>query len=91
MRPFNQREQTLGAARAIAIPSPTQTTLISTEEKKKDKTFTFDRCFNSIEPSLPDFCSQEDVFNSLGTGILDAAFKGYNTCIFAYGQTGSGG
>jgi len=30
------------------------------------------------------------VFNELGTEVVDAAFAGYNACIFAYGQTGSG-
>ena len=33
---------------------------------------------------------QEHVFNTLGTDLLDNAFKGYNACLFAYGQTGSG-
>jgi hypothetical protein len=30
------------------------------------------------------------IFNELGTIVLDAAFEGYNACMFAYGQTGSG-
>ena len=30
------------------------------------------------------------VFNELGTGVVEAAFTGYNACVFAYGQTGSG-
>ena len=30
------------------------------------------------------------VFNDLGTKVLDAAFEGYNACVFAYGQTGAG-
>ena len=30
------------------------------------------------------------VFNDLGLGVLDNAWKGYNTSLFAYGQTGSG-
>ncbi|CAJ0610426.1 unnamed protein product [Cylicocyclus nassatus] len=34
--------------------------------------------------------SQEEVFNCLGSGVLENAFSGYNACIFAYGQTGSG-
>ncbi|RDD36883.1 Kinesin-like protein KIF13A [Trichoplax sp. H2] len=36
------------------------------------------------------FSSQEVVFDSLGIGVLENAFAGYNACIFAYGQTGSG-
>ena len=34
------------------------------------------------------FCFQ--VFKDLGVDVIDAAFEGYNACIFAYGQTGSG-
>ncbi|VDM75002.1 unnamed protein product, partial [Strongylus vulgaris] len=30
---------------------------------------------------------QEEVFNCLGSGVLENAFSGYNACIFAYGQT----
>ena len=30
------------------------------------------------------------IFNELGTEVVDAAFTGYNACVFAYGQTGSG-
>ena len=30
------------------------------------------------------------IFQDLGTDVLQAAFEGYNACIFAYGQTGSG-
>lgn len=30
------------------------------------------------------------IFKDLGTDVLQAAFEGYNACIFAYGQTGSG-
>ena len=91
VRPFNQRELTLGTARVVTIPSPSQTTLVSSDGKKKEKTFTFDSCFDSIDPSAESFSSQEDVFRTLGTDILDNAFNGYNACVFAYGQTGSGG
>jgi len=30
------------------------------------------------------------IFNELGTEAVEAAFAGYNACVFAYGQTGSG-
>ena len=30
------------------------------------------------------------MYAELGTRVLDAAFLGYNVCMFAYGQTGSG-
>ncbi|KAJ8309790.1 hypothetical protein KUTeg_011655 [Tegillarca granosa] len=34
--------------------------------------------------------SQVKVFNDLGVGVLENAWKGYNCSLFAYGQTGSG-
>ena len=34
--------------------------------------------------------SQKQVFNDIGQGILDNAWKGFNATLFAYGQTGSG-
>jgi len=30
------------------------------------------------------------IFSDLGTEVVDAAYTGYNACVFAYGQTGSG-
>ena len=36
------------------------------------------------------FFFQKVVFNDLGQGVLDNAWKGYNCSLFAYGQTGSG-
>ncbi|KOC61693.1 Kinesin-like protein KIF13A, partial [Habropoda laboriosa] len=56
----------------------------------KPKTFAFDHCFYSLDPSAENFASQDVVFDALGRDILDNAFQGYNACIFAYGQTGSG-
>ena len=91
VRPFNRRELSLGTARVVTIPSPSQTILASSDGKKKEKTFTFNSCFDSIDPGGVSFSSQEDVFRTLGTDILDNAFNGYNACVFAYGQTGSGG
>ncbi|XP_071966233.1 kinesin-like protein KIF28 [Antedon mediterranea] len=36
------------------------------------------------------YADQQIVFDNLGQGVLDNAWKGYNCCLFAYGQTGSG-
>ena len=30
------------------------------------------------------------MFDTLGKDVLNAAWEGYNVCLFAYGQTGSG-
>lgn len=45
--------------------------------------FAFDYCYG------PD-STQSQVYDDVGTQILDHAFEGYNGTIFAYGQTGSG-
>ena len=95
VRPFNKRELSLGASQPQSIVEMrnNQTILQNPDEEeftKSPKSFTFDHCFNSLDPESGDFASQADVFQSVGTDILDNAFRGYNACIFAYGQTGSG-
>ncbi|XP_060808553.1 kinesin-like protein KIF13B isoform X2 [Amyelois transitella] len=93
VRPFNRRELELGTQCVVDMDG--QQTILQypqahDKERKQPKTFAFDHCFFSLEPSAPHFASQETVFNCLGRDILDNAFEGYNACIFAYGQTGSG-
>ena len=93
VRPFNQREITMGTAQSIVKIVANQTLLHHPDGEdlnKIPKSFTFDHCFNSLDSKTPDFATQSDVFKSVGENILDNAFKGYNACIFAYGQTGSG-
>lgn len=41
------------------------------------------------EARLPNHL-QKKVFDDLGRGVLENAWKGYNCSLFAYGQTGSG-
>ncbi|XP_069119081.1 uncharacterized protein [Argopecten irradians] len=61
------------------------------DSREKVKTFTFDYCYDStVDPTSPAFASQELVFQDLGTEVLQAAFEGYNACLFAYGQTSTG-
>ncbi|XP_030022123.1 kinesin-like protein KIF13B isoform X2 [Manduca sexta] len=94
VRPFNRRELELGTQCVVEMES--QQTILQypqsahEKERKQPKTFAFDHCFYSLDPSLPHFASQKTVFECLGRDILDNAFDGYNACIFAYGQTGSG-
>ncbi|XP_031830458.1 kinesin-like protein KIF13A isoform X9 [Nomia melanderi] len=94
VRPFNRRELELGTQCVVEM-SGQQTilqhpTTMDKIERSKPKTFAFDHCFHSLDPSAENFASQEVVFDALGRDILDNAFQGYNACIFAYGQTGSG-
>ncbi|XP_046960602.1 kinesin-like protein KIF13B isoform X2 [Vanessa cardui] len=94
VRPFNRRELELGTQCVVEMDGQ-QTVLqypqsTHDKERKQPKTFAFDHCFYSLDPTLPNFASQKTVFECLGRDILDNAFEGYNACIFAYGQTGSG-
>ncbi|XP_063992810.1 kinesin-like protein KIF13A isoform X2 [Diachasmimorpha longicaudata] len=94
VRPFNRRELELGTQCVVEMTSQ-QTILqhptsLDKMDRSKPKSFAFDHCFYSLDPSLENFASQEVVFDALGRDILDNAFQGYNACIFAYGQTGSG-
>ncbi|XP_064614056.1 kinesin-like protein KIF28P [Liolophura sinensis] len=43
-----------------------------------------------LEPSGKKYADQKKVFDDLGRGVLENAWKGYNCSLFAYGQTGSG-
>lgn len=36
------------------------------------------------------YADQQQVYQSVGSEILDNAWLGYHCCLFAYGQTGSG-
>ncbi|XP_052801903.1 kinesin-like protein KIF28P [Mya arenaria] len=70
-------------------------------QKNEPKRFTFDFSYWSHdefteqsdgynEPNGSKYADQKKVFGDLGRGVLDNAWKGYNTSLFAYGQTGSG-
>ncbi|KAI6783531.1 Kinesin-like protein-like protein [Emericellopsis cladophorae] len=54
------------------------------------KTFAFDRSYWSFDKNDSNYAGQSNLFDDLGSPLLDNAFDGYNNCIFAYGQTGSG-
>ncbi|EJD75153.1 CBR-KLP-4 protein [Loa loa] len=67
-----------------------QTILRHPIDEKQPKSFAYDHCFNSLDPTANNFIDQNEVFQQVGSTVLINAFAGYNTCIFAYGQTGSG-
>ncbi|KAI5741893.1 hypothetical protein M8J77_000850 [Diaphorina citri] len=52
-------------------------------DNAKSYTFKLDHC-------LGQDTDQNSVFTIIAQPLLDAAFNGYNVCLFAYGQTGSG-
>ena len=49
----------------------------------------FKICKEASALTIP-FNLQKKVFDDLGRGVLENAWKGYNCSLFAYGQTGSG-
>ncbi|CCG84274.1 protein of unknown function [Taphrina deformans PYCC 5710] len=60
------------------------------QQKLEPRIFKFDHAYDSIDHDSAHYADQTQVFTDLGFSLLDAAFEGYNCCIFAYGQTGSG-
>uniref|UniRef100_A0A671LI32 Kinesin motor domain-containing protein n=1 Tax=Sinocyclocheilus anshuiensis TaxID=1608454 RepID=A0A671LI32_9TELE len=98
VRPMNRREIEL-STKCVVEMEENQTILHPPPSNAKGESryshiitvFAFDHCFWSMDESnIPKYAGQEVVFKSLGEGILENAFQGYNACIFAYGQTGSG-
>ncbi|KAJ5404360.1 hypothetical protein N7509_004231 [Penicillium cosmopolitanum] len=59
-------------------------------ESGAPKVFAFDRSYWSFDKKDGTYAGQDNLFDDLGSPLLDNAFGGYNNCIFAYGQTGSG-
>lgn len=54
------------------------------------KEFYFDYSYWSVNVNDNHYANQEQVYSDLGIPVIEAAFAGYNSCVFAYGQTGSG-
>ncbi|KAJ6134648.1 hypothetical protein N7523_000970 [Penicillium sp. IBT 18751x] len=100
-RPFNSREIDRGA-KCIVQMKGSQTILSAppgaeasssrkgTKGETGPKTFAFDRSYWSFDKNAENYAGQDNLFDDLGSPLLDNAFGGYNNCIFAYGQTGSG-
>lgn len=101
IRPFNEREKALGAKLCVDMDGP-KTILLPVEASEEPRTFSFDASFWSHDGFEIDekgyskaspgsrYADQQQVFEKLGTGVLDNAWEGYHCCLFAYGQTGSG-
>lgn len=99
-RPLNNREIELGSKCIIQMEGQ-KTSIFNTKlygdavmegDKGRDlkKEFFFDYSYWSVNAKDRHFITQEQVFSDLGQGVLDAAFEGYNACLFAYGQTSAG-
>ncbi|KAI0211658.1 Kinesin-related protein 1 [Lamellibrachia satsuma] len=101
VRPFNSREKTRNSTIIIEMKGQSTEILDPENPKNEPRIFSFDYSYWShdefkersdgyLEPNTPKYADQQIVFNDLGLGVLDNAWKGYNTSLFAYGQTGSG-
>ena len=55
--------------------------------EKKPQVFTFDKSYWSAGPrDEPGYCSQQTLYEDLGSELLDHAFSGFNACILACGS-----
>lgn len=104
VRPFNQRELNKKAKLIIQMRGNTTAIMDPVFMDKpgvEPKKFTFDYSYWSHDgfseredgylfPTEPSYADQNRVFDDLGRGVLENAWKGYNCSLFAYGQTGSG-
>ncbi len=83
VRPLSPNEQARGDAVAIQTPNDTTLTLASTAASQQQRTFAFDRVFDSTT-------SNDDVYRGAVQHLVHSAMHGFNACVFAYGQTASG-
>ncbi|XP_057197327.1 uncharacterized protein kif16bb [Triplophysa rosa] len=98
VRPLSQREKDLSANVIIQV-NENQTSILNPKNiysmtgeafGERVKSFSYDFSYDSMNSRSENFVNQEKIFKDLGTDVLQAAFEGYNACVFAYGQTGSG-
>lgn len=106
IRPFNSRElaektasgETHGTAFEVwgttsVVVREQENNIYQSEYTRGGRTFNYDQVFNAVsdQPSAKSSqASQEDIFEAIGTPILENALDAYNGCLLAYGQTGSG-
>ncbi|XP_078571290.1 kinesin-like protein KIF28 isoform X3 [Branchiostoma floridae x Branchiostoma japonicum] len=103
VRPFNDREKARNATLIINMVGNTTTIKDPANLAEEGRKFTFDFSYWSHDgyrerddgylekaSAGSNYADQSMVFEDLGRGVLDNAWKGYNCSLFAYGQTGSG-
>eukprot|EP00760_Papus_ankaliazontas_P021332 PhM_4_TR18674/c0_g1_i2/m.71122/K17916/KIF16B, SNX23; kinesin family member 16B len=81
VRPASKNERQLPSNHGITVKSNREVLL--SHSTKGSTSFTFDVCFG------PD-ATQEQVFECIGTKVVDKVAQGYSASVLAYGQTGSG-
>ena len=102
VRPFNAREQQEGAH--LCVDMNGTMCQITNPETQQKREFYYDYCYWSHDGFVTDpttgyaskdtpsskYSDQQEVFDTLGQDVLNAAFEGYHVSLFAYGQTGAG-
>lgn len=87
IRPMSESEEATSSC-SVCVPT-SQPTIVVQASDGQIKSFTYDYCFSSLEPSN-DTGTQEKVYTDLGADMVNNVLEGYNCCLFAYGQTGAG-
>jgi kinesin family protein 11 len=84
-RPANEEERKGGQPLVISTNQDKRTVDVSygSQSKKQSKTYSFDKVFGA-------YSTQEEVFESVVSPIVQECLAGFNCTIFAYGQTGTG-
>ncbi len=84
-RPVNEEEKKSGQAQVISCNPGKRTCDVSygVGSKKQTKTYSFDKVFGA-------YSTQEEVFDTMVSPIVQECLAGFNCTIFAYGQTGTG-
>ncbi|XP_034236612.1 kinesin-like protein KIF14 isoform X3 [Thrips palmi] len=90
VRPLSQREQNDNAVSNVVYVGGNEIQVTCDTGAGTTHRFTYDHCFASGDPDLPNYASQETIFSAMVLPLIDKSFQGYNACLFAYGQTGSG-
>lgn len=101
VRPFNSREKARAAVLIIKMQGNSTYITDPAAPDVEPRKFAFDFSYWShdgfkeledgyLSPTEPHYADQKLVFDDLGRGVLENAWKGYNCSLFAYGQTGSG-
>ena len=87
IRPFNNKEISIGEESCINVDNNRNLTIkIKAESKNSKETnfpFAFDRIFDSNS-------TQREIFDEVGSSVIDSVMNGYNGTMMAYGQTSSG-
>ncbi|KAF4699426.1 hypothetical protein FOZ62_001710, partial [Perkinsus olseni] len=78
------------AGRSPMVKIDNDTDVRITTERGAERSFSYDYAFDSSDRSLPNYATQEIVYDNIGHTIVENCMKGFNGCLFAYGQTGSG-